>query len=256
LQQQLFSLPKVRDLHCAVFISNFSGQIPAQCQTDIEKAAAQLAAATTSVLAAVADCSSGSKPTQCTQDIANTVSDLANAAGYINQAVTDCGGQGSQCAADLIDLVNQLAVATNDITLAVQYCPKNGIKCVQAIYSTVTAVAAATSDISAAITDCSSTDPVFMLYNSDLQADYVSVKQTIFHQKGCGGSGTASEFAIGKCVPDSSGAFIMTCSADGTAFNQTQFSDSACTKQSAVVPGTTGTCYNAGILTYVEFTCV
>jgi hypothetical protein len=107
----------------------------------------------------------------------------------------------------------------------------------------------------AALAACAIADPQFMVANRE-QASFVSVKQTIFHQKGCGGSGTSTEFAIGKCVPDSSGAFVMTCSADGTAFNQTQFSDSACTKQSAVVPGTTGTCYNAGILTYVEFTCV
>merc|ERR1712226_1068959 len=85
--------------------------------------------------------------------------------------------------------------------------------------------------------------------------DYSTIQQTVCHDSACSKSCKSTTFATGKCIQDSSGGFIMTCSDDGSTFNQTQYSDTACTTQTGAVPGTCDQCYNAGVLTYVEFEC-
>jgi hypothetical protein len=86
--------------------------------------------------------------------------------------------------------------------------------------------------------------------------NWTSVEQDVYRGLNkCNGTPQTSSIPLGQCVPDSNGAFKMSCSDDGSTFTQTQFSDSGCTQQTNVVPGASATCLNAGLFTYVEFTC-
>jgi hypothetical protein len=86
---------------------------------------------------------------------------------------------------------------------------------------------------------------------------WTSVTQDVFKgfQK-CNGSGQTTSIPVGQCTPDGQGAFIMTCSDDGSTFTQEQYTDTSCTQKKADVPGACGQCLPAGAFTYVEFTCV
>jgi len=87
---------------------------------------------------------------------------------------------------------------------------------------------------------------------------YTTIEQKVFH--GIGGCATpnpaVTPIPVGKCEPDNAGgAFIMSCSADGSSFTQTQYSDATCNTKTQALPGQTGKCYKQSQLQYLEFTC-
>lgn len=85
---------------------------------------------------------------------------------------------------------------------------------------------------------------------------WTTVEQSVYRGfSQCSGTAQTTSIPVGKCVPDSDGAFIMSCSDDGSSFVQTQFSDSSCQVQKGKVPGQCGACLDAGVFTHVEFTC-
>jgi len=85
---------------------------------------------------------------------------------------------------------------------------------------------------------------------------YIRLIQTVCNDANCSKVCTSTMIPLGKCEPQSDGTGLMvTCSTDGTSFNETMFTDMKCSKETNTIPGVTKTCYKAALLEFVKFSC-